>query len=99
MEIKRIDVFSCARVAAILYALLGLIFGGLFSLFAVAGVALQTGESEDAALGMLFGAGAIVIMPIMYGVLGGISVAIGAALYNLVAGMVGGIEVELTSKG
>ena len=36
-----------------------------------------------------------IAMPIMYGVFGVVGGAIGAALYNLVAGWVGGIEVEL----
>ena len=34
-------------------------------------------------------------MPVLYAVFGLIGGAIGAALYNLVAGWVGGLEVEL----
>jgi len=37
----------------------------------------------------------LIILPIFYGVVGFIAGAIGAALYNLIAGMVGGIEIEV----
>jgi len=43
---------------------------------------------------MMFGVGAIIFLPIFYGVLGLVAGAIGAALYNLFAGMLGGIELE-----
>ena len=41
------------------------------------------------------GLGAIVILPIFYGGLGFIVAVIASALYNLAAGWVGGIEIEL----
>jgi hypothetical protein len=98
MQLKRIDVFSCAKVVGILYALMGLLFGGLFSLLAVLGLALEssTQESEVPLLGFFLGAGAIVILPVFYGVMGAITAAIGAALYNVVARFAGGIELELS---
>jgi hypothetical protein len=46
-------------------------------------------------LGSIFGIGAIVIFPIMYGVLGVIGGVIMAALYNLVASITGGLEIEV----
>jgi hypothetical protein len=45
--------------------------------------------------GMLFGAGAIVIVPIFYGVLGAVFSALSAVCYNIVAGMVGGIQFDV----
>jgi hypothetical protein len=39
--------------------------------------------------------GAIIVLPIFYGVLGFIAFAIGAVLYNVLAGMVGGLRVEV----
>ena len=45
---------------------------------------------------MLFGAGAVVILPIVYGCIGFVGGLIMAPLYNLVAKVVGGIEVELS---
>jgi hypothetical protein len=42
------------------------------------------------------GFGAIIFFPVLYGLFGGIFAAIGAAIYNLVAGWVGGLEVEIS---
>jgi hypothetical protein len=42
----------------------------------------------------MFGVGAIIFLPLFYGVLGLIGGALGAALYNLFAGLFGGIELE-----
>ncbi len=97
MELKRVDVLSCAKVAGILYACMGLLVGGLFSLFAVMGAALGSGGDVEAPMvGLLFGVGAVIILPIFYGVMGAVCVAIGAALYNVIARTVGGIRVELS---
>jgi hypothetical protein len=42
------------------------------------------------------GLGAIIFFPLIYGLVGGVFAAIGAAIYNLVAGWVGGLEVEIS---
>jgi len=46
-------------------------------------------------MGLGMGFSAILIFPIMYGIVGGIGGAIGASIYNLVAGWVGGLEVDI----
>lgn len=93
MIVKRIGPLSFAKITGILYGLMGLIFGALISLFSVVGGAFA--PKDAGMMGMLFGAAAIVILPIFYGVLGFIMTLIGAALYNLVAGWVGGVELDL----
>jgi hypothetical protein len=85
---------SCAKVSGILYALIGLIVGALFSFVALIGAAI--GNSPE---GMLFGIGAIILMPIFYGVLGFVGGAIAAWLYNIIVGWIGGIEVEFEDGG
>jgi hypothetical protein len=77
-----------------LYALMGLILGAFISLFSLVGGAMAPKEMPAGA-GVLFGALAIVALPIFYGVLGFVMSLIGAALYNLVAGWVGGVELDL----
>jgi hypothetical protein len=37
----------------------------------------------------------VVIMPILYGIMGAIGGAIGAILYNVFAGMVGGVALNI----
>lgn len=96
MKLRRVGPLSCAKMAGVLYAALGLIFGCFVSAAALFGVALGAGdEPGTAVLGLLFGVGAVVVMPIVYGLLGFVSALVGAALYNLVARVTGGIELEL----
>jgi len=93
MILKRIDPISCAKVNGVLYALLGLIMGLFFSLFSFVGAVFGAG-SDAGMFGAIFGLGAIILMPIFYGVLGFIGGAIIAWLYNKIATYMGGVEVE-----
>jgi len=103
MVIRQVGVWSVARLYGGLSAVMGLLFGACFAVVAMVGggmaaVAENSGAGSGFASGMLgamFGVGAIVILPIFYGVLGIIMGALSAALYNLCAGMFGGIEVDI----
>src|SRR5688500_15836664 len=98
MVVKRVGPLSVAKNAAVLYAVLGLIFGAFFSLAAMAGAfsaAGQDGGGAAAGVMGLFGLGAIIFLPIFYACLGFVGALIMCALYNIVASMVGGIEVDL----
>ena len=94
MVINRIGPLSLAKIAGTLYAFMGLIFGCIVSLIAAAG-GFSSQSSGVAGLGAMVGVGAIIILPIFYGVLGFIIMLIGAALYNFVAGLVGGVELDV----
>ncbi len=97
MVVRRIGAFSLGKVMGILYALLGLIFGAFFALFSLLGAAIgvANSQSSDAVASLLFGAGSVIFLPIFYGILGFVLGLITALLYNLVARMVGGIQIEL----
>jgi hypothetical protein len=94
MVIRRVGALSVAKVAGVLYALIGLIAGAFISLAAIVG-GFGSGDTNAPLIGALMGAGAIIVIPIVYGGLGFIGTLIMAALYNLVAGAVGGIEVDV----
>jgi hypothetical protein len=97
MVIRRIGVGSLAKVFGTMYALWGGVFGLIVALVALAGAGIGA-ASEDpsmAWLGPIFGVGAIVILPIFYGVLGVIFGALTALIYNFIAGMVGGLSLEV----
>ncbi len=99
MVIRRIGVWSVARLYGGICASMGLLFGAIFALIAalggMAGAMRESGSGfGTAGLGAMFGVGAIIILPLFYGVLGVVMGAISAALYNLFAGMFGGIELE-----
>ena len=86
-QIRRFGVGQTAKVIGALYALMGLIFVPIVLIASM----FSPNESQ-------FGAGFALALPIIYGVLGFVFTAIGAAIYNFVAGLVGGIEVELGSS-
>ena len=95
MVIKSVGAVSCAKVAAVLYGGMGLIVGALISLVSLAGGFAST-DAGGAVFGVLFGMGAIVLLPILYAVLGFVVTLIGAWLYNVAAGAVGGIEIDVS---
>lgn len=97
MIINRVGPLSVGKVAGMLYGILGLIFGAIVSLIAMAGgMAANPDEPGAAVWGAIFGAGAVVLLPIMYGVFGFVMTLLMAALYNLTARMVGGVEIDVT---
>jgi hypothetical protein len=93
--VKRLAPLSFAKVAGVLYVLLGLLFGGLISVFSILGAGLGMAGDEGQIPGMLLGAGAVVVLPIFYGGLGFITTLLGAVLYNAIASVVGGVEIEV----
>ena len=83
-RITRFSVAQTAKVFAVIYALVGLLFAPFFLL---AGAFAPAGEGFPTIFA--------VALPIIYAVLGYVGVAVGCAIYNMVAGWVGGIEMEL----
>ena len=92
MIIKKIRPMSLAKISGALYAAVGLLIGGAFSLFAIVGGALAGTDTGPA--GMIFGVAAVIVLPLLYGCLGVFGSLIGAMLFNLAAGVVGGLEIE-----
>lgn len=95
MIIKKLDVLSVGKITGIIAAAFGLLaglilllFGGLF-----AGLAGAAGEGSPLAAlgGGVFG---LIALPVIYGVFGFIGGVIQALVYNLAAGVIGGIRIE-----
>ena len=82
-RIRNIDPVQAAKVVAILYLMIGLVLVPIFLFLAF---------MDSNAFG--FGMGFAIFIPVFYAVVGFIGTMIFCALYNLVAGWVGGIEVE-----
>jgi hypothetical protein len=83
-RIRKFGVLQTAKVVATLYALIGLVFVPIFLIVSM----ISPKETP-------LGAGYALLMPILYGLFGFIFTAISCAIYNVVAGLVGGVEVEL----
>jgi transmembrane protein DUF3566 len=83
-RIRRFGVAQTAKVVGILYALMGI---ALIPLFLVATLFAPNRSG--------FSLGFAAMWPVIYGVTGFIFTAIGCALYNVVADLVGGIEIDV----
>jgi hypothetical protein len=101
MVIRHVGVISAAKIAGLLYAVAGLFVGVIFAAISFLGGAGAIGAGSDASnpmvpmLGMMFGAGALILAPVFYGIMGVVIGALTAAVYNLVAGVTGGLELDV----
>ncbi len=97
MVLKRIGPLSLAKIAGIIYVVLGFLVGIFISMLALLGVfaGSMAENGPGPIIGMFLGIGAIILFPIFYGVLGFVFGAVFAWLYNLFAGIVGGIGLDL----
>lgn len=93
-QVRRLGVLSLAKIAAAVYGALGLIFVPIFLIGGLAGMA--SGEGEAAAGGVLFILFGL-MMPLFYAGIGFIFGAFTAWIYNLLAGRIGGLEIELAA--
>ena len=96
-EVKRVNIWSVAKVSFVLGGLLGFI-AGVF-LWMGAGILSQLPLSDAEAMDELqnFGASMPFILAILYAVGFMIGNSIMAGAYNVLAGMVGGFELKLVA--
>jgi hypothetical protein len=94
VRIKRVDPMSLGKFTGVLCAVMGLVFGALFALSSLVGMA-GFGGSRGGLIGLIFGVGAIVFLPILYGIFGFIGGLIQGFVYNIAAGMMGGIDITV----
>ena len=98
MKIQKVGVLSLGRILGALYAALGLVIGASVSVVAlVGGLASQMGGETQMAgiVAVVMGVGAIVFFPLLYGLMGFLSGLLMALVYNLVAKVSGGLEIEI----
>jgi hypothetical protein len=88
--VHRLSSFSIGQTAKVL----GLLYG-IMGLFVVP-LILMAGMFAPNRQGNL-GVGFALAVPVLYGFMGFVFTAIGCALYNWVASLVGGIEIKLDS--
>jgi hypothetical protein len=103
VQIKRVGVFSCAKMYSITLAAVGLIFGVLYGLIfmVLGGAMLAAGGGRDSGMAggssFVIGLVMMIAIPVFYGILGFIVGIISSLVYNVAAGVVGGLELELES--
>ena len=91
-SLRSVGVLSCAKISGALYGCLALILMPVFLLAGFAGMMMGREGGAMSGAAMLFLA---VLLPFFYAAIGFIFGALTAWIYNLVAGWVGGIELEL----
>lgn len=96
MIIRRINVLSAAKIAAIIAFAIGILAGLMFFAMSSMMPAPPEGMPNEAGMSMMKGMGAlsIIVFPVMYGIFGFIGGALQAFIYNLAAKFVGGIQFE-----
>ena len=102
MTIRRFNVFSVAKIQGFLAFVIGLLIGVMYGFaFMIFGAAISTlvpgGDSQamGGVAAVVIGLAIMIAVPVFYGLLGFIGGAIGALVYNLAAGVVGGLKFEL----
>src|SRR5258707_828646 len=102
MTIRRVGVFSLAKIQALLAFVIGLILGVIYGLFFMlfgAAISAMSPRGGDQAMGgissIVVGLMMMIGFPIFAGIMGFIGGAINGLIYNIAAGVVGGIKLEL----
>jgi hypothetical protein len=100
VRLRRIGIISAANVAAVLYALVILFFTvivAILALFAGPNIRQVQGAPDIGAAGAVGVLIAGLIFALFYAVFGWIFTAIAVWLYNVVAGITGGVQMHLES--
>lgn len=100
LRIRKLGILSVAKIYAVMFLVMSLLISIPYGLMIIIFGAAMLGTGEQA--GFAAGGGSIIIgllvmigVPIFYSIMGFIGGIIGALLYNLFAGLVGGIEIEV----
>lgn len=93
-RLKSVSVLSVAKVSALLHAGMSLLIIPFLLLVAIIMTFAPKQPNEPPAFVFVFFA---LFAPFLYGVIGFVIGAIGGFLYNLVAGWIGGVELQLES--
>lgn len=104
LRIRKLGILSVAKMYAVMMLVISLLISIPYGLFIIV-LSLIGGAgagSQDGLSGLALGGGGIVVglavmigLPIFYGCIGFIAGIIGALVYNILAGIVGGIEIEV----
>ena len=97
-HLRHVGVASVAKTLAVLYAGLGLLVA--LAAWIVLVAAPHVGDAVNftgsrTLLDTAGGAGLFIVIPLGYGVLGLVIGGVAAWLYNIVAGVTGGVELEI----
>jgi len=96
-EIKSIGVISLMKIYALIGLVIGVVFGGIFAVLMLLG-AVSVGDATAAGGIMVFAIIVGLAMAIGTPISCAISGAFAAIVYNIIAKMAGGVEIEFNDK-
>ncbi len=91
-SLRSVDVMSCAKMMGTIYGCLGLIFLPFLLLGGFGSLMFGQNSAKAPGIALLLLA---LLAPIIYGVMGFLTGAFTAWVYNLIARRIGGIRMEL----
>jgi hypothetical protein len=101
LRIRKLGIISVAKIYAVMMLVISLLisipYGLIIIVFSLTGAG-SLGGQQAVALGgggVVLGLGIMIGLPIIYAVMGFVGGALAALIYNIFAGFVGGIEIEV----
>jgi hypothetical protein len=94
--IKRFGVIKMASFMGLYGVAMGLIFGIIFALFSLGGIAYT--EAISGIFGFMFGIWAIIFLPIFYGIMMFLVGLIFTPIINLILRIINGIDLDIEMK-
>lgn len=90
ITLTRIGVLKISLISGIIYMILGLILAPFIL------ISMAVGGDSMSIFAIFL---AIIIIPVFYGILGFVMSAIAVGLFNFVAPRIGGVEMEIETRG
>lgn len=97
VRLKRVGVLSSGMISGALGAIFGLIGGVLFFLGSLLAVGMSSGNG-DTVTTLGGGAAGLIFAPLLYGGAAFVGGVINAFIYNILAGMTGGLQMEFSRE-
>jgi hypothetical protein len=91
-RLRSVGVLSSAKIFAVVQGAIGILIGFVLLIAALVGASIAPGQQKLGMVGMIVIA---LLIPVVYAAIGFVGGAIWAAVYNLAAQAIGGLELEL----
>lgn len=95
MILRNVGILSCGKMGGAIGAGLGLALGSFFTLISLVATVLQNFTSRVSSQESIFMIGAVVFLPVVYGVMGFAVGIVSAFSYNLASSRLGGVEFDI----
>jgi len=96
LQIKKIHIFTLAKVQALIFLVLGFLNASFYTLMLILGQRVDAGrfggQINRLGIGVVI---LFILMPIFYTVIGFVSGLVLGFVYNLIARFVGGVKIEI----